>query len=95
MKKRYSQNPADTSLFVCDNRSEDYDTPENLVLKRLISIIYETIDQAEEYIKQEYGWAQDTWRGEEELIDELKQIVERNVHVRRIRSPRHTNQQRE
>ncbi|MFC6722363.1 MULTISPECIES: hypothetical protein [Halobacteriales] len=87
MKKRYSQNPADTSLFVCDNRSEDYDTPENLVLKRLISIIYETIDQAEEYIKQEYGWAQDTWRGEEELIDELKQIVERNVHVRRIRSP--------
>jgi len=36
MKKRYSQNPADTSLFVCDNRSEDYDTPENLVLKRLI-----------------------------------------------------------
>lgn len=87
MKKRYSQNPSDNSLFVCDNRSEDYDTPENLVLKRLISIIYETIDQAEEYIKQEYSWAQDTWRGEEELIDELKQIVERNVHVRRIRSP--------
>lgn len=87
MKKRYSQNPSDSSLFVCDNRSEDYDTPENLVLKRLISIIYETIGQAEEYIKQEYAWAQDTWRGEEELIDELKQIVERNVHVRRIRSP--------
>ena len=88
MKKRYSQNPSDSSLFVCDNRSEDYDTPENLVLKRLISIIYQTIDQTEEYIKQEYTWAQDTWRGEEELIDELKQIVERNVHVRRIRSPK-------
>lgn len=87
MKKRYSQNPSDSSLFVCDNRSKDYDTPENLVLKRLISIIYETIEQAEEYIKQQYSWAKDTWRGEEKLIDKLKRIVERNVHVRRIRSP--------
>ncbi len=87
MKKRYSQNPSDSSLFVCDNRSEDYDTPENLVLKRLISSIYNTIDQAEEYIKQQYTWAKDTWRGEEDLIDELKRIVDRNVHVRRIRSP--------
>ncbi|MFA9516926.1 hypothetical protein ACERIT_06870 [Halopenitus sp. H-Gu1] len=87
MKKRYSQNPSDSSLFVCDNRSEDYDTPENIVLKQVISVVYETIEQAEQYIKQKYGWAQDTWRGEDELIDELKRIVERNVHVRRIRSP--------
>lgn len=87
MKKRYSQNPSDSSLFVCDNRSEDYDTPENIVLKQVISVVYETIEQAEQYIKQRYGWAQDTWRGEDELIDELKRIVERNVHVRRIRSP--------
>lgn len=87
MKKRYSQNPSDSSLFVCDNRSEDYDTPENIVLKQVISVVYETIEQAEKYIKQKYGWAQDTWRGEDELIDELKRIVERNVHVRRIRSP--------
>lgn len=87
VKKRYSQNPTDSSLFVCDNRSEDYDTQENLVLKRLISIVYKTIEQAEEYIKQQYSWAKDTWRGEEELIDDLKRIVERNVHVRRIRSP--------
>lgn len=87
MKKRYSQNPSDSSIFVCDNRSEDYDTPENIVLKQVISVVYRTSEQAEEYIKQKYGWAQDTWRGEDELIDELKRIVERNVHVRRIRSP--------
>jgi len=87
VKKRYTQNPSDPSLFVCDNRSENYDTPENLVLKRLISVIYETIDQAEDYITQKYTWAQETWQGEDELIEELKQIVERNVHVRRIRSP--------
>lgn len=87
VKKRYSQNPSDPSLFVCDNRSEDYDTPENIVLKRLISVIYETIDQAEDYIKKRYEWAQETWQGEDELIEELKQIVERNVHVRRIRKP--------
>jgi len=87
VKKRYSQNPRDNSLFVCDNRSEDYDIPENVVLKRLISVIYSTIDQSNGYLKSEYDWASNTWKGEEELIDELERIVERNVHVKRIRSP--------
>jgi len=87
VKKRYSQNPRDNSLFVCDNRSEDYDISENVVLKRLISVIYSTIDQSNGYLKSEYNWASNTWRGEEELIDELERIVERNVHVKRIRDP--------
>lgn len=87
IKKRHSQNPNDTSLFVCDNRSEDYDIPENIVLKRLLSVIYTTLRESEEYLRGEYEWVKETWRGNEELINELNQIVERNVHVRRIREP--------
>ena len=87
IKQRYSQNPQDTALFVCDNRSEDYDIPENIVLKRLLSVIHSTINQSEEYLKEEYDWVRDTWRGEEALINELQRVVERNVHVRRIRDP--------
>jgi hypothetical protein len=87
IKERYSRNPDDGSLFVCDNRSEDYDIAENVVLKRLLSVIHETLREAEDYLRGEYEWVRETWRGNEDLIDELNRIVERNVHVRRIREP--------
>ncbi|MFP9193725.1 hypothetical protein ACLI4Q_19080 [Natrialbaceae archaeon A-CW1-1] len=87
IKKRHSQYPRDNSIFVCDNRSVNYDIPENLVLKRLISIIHRTTREAEEYLRADYDWVSETWKGSENLIDELQRIVERNVHVRRIRDP--------
>jgi hypothetical protein len=87
IKTRYSQNPGDTSLFVCENRSEDYDIAENLVLKQLLSVIYTTLKQADDYLREDYQWVQDTWQGNEDLVSELQRIVERNVHVRRIRAP--------
>lgn len=87
VKKRYSEHPRDRSIFVCDNRSENYDIPENLVLKKLISVVHRTTREAEEYLRQNYDWVTDTWKENGELIDELQRIVERNVHVRRIREP--------
>ena len=87
IEKRYSNYPRDRSLFVCDNRSEDYDIPENVVLKRLVSVIHTTIQEAEEYLRGEYEWVSETWKDNENLIDDLQRIVERNVHVRRIRDP--------
>ncbi|WP_254522646.1 hypothetical protein [Natrinema caseinilyticum] len=87
LKKRYAEHPRDSSIFVCDNRSENYDIPENLVLKQLISVIHRTIRESEEYLRGDYDWVSETWRGNEDLIDELQRIIERNVHVRRIREP--------
>ncbi|SFC51134.1 hypothetical protein SAMN05444422_109158 [Halobiforma haloterrestris] len=87
IKKRYAEHPRDRSLYVCENRSEDYDIPENIVLKRLISVVHETIREAAEYLRGDYEWVTETWKGSDELIDELQRIVERNVHVRRIREP--------
>lgn len=87
IKKRYSQNPTDRSLFVCENRSEDYDIAENIVLKKLLSIIYTTLREAEEYLREGYDWVEDTWKANENLIGDLQRIFERNVHVRRIREP--------
>jgi len=87
VKKRYTESPRDGSLFVCRNRTEDYDIPENIVLKHLLSVIHTTVKEAETYLRGEYEWVQETWKGDEDLIDDLKRIVERNVHVRRIREP--------
>jgi len=87
VKARYSTNPNDRSLFITENRSEDYDIPENIVLKRLLSIIYTTLRDADEYLKGNYDWVTDRWQANTDLIDELQLTVERNVHVRRIRDP--------
>jgi hypothetical protein len=87
VKARYSTNPNDRSLFVTENRSEDYDIPENIVLKRLLSIIYTTLRDADEYLKGNYDWVTDRWQANTDLIDQVQRTVERNVHVRRIRDP--------
>ena len=85
IKQRYSRNPSDRSTFVCENRTENYDTAENLVFKRLVAIIHETLREADDYLRQDYEWVNDRWNSP--LIDELQRIVEQNVHVRRIRDP--------
>ena len=47
-RERYARNPQDTALFVQENRSENYDTDENVVLKQLLSIIYNTLNECNE-----------------------------------------------
>ena len=86
IKHRYSQNPRDSSLFVCDNRTLDYDTGENLVLKRVLAVVHSTLREADTYLHQNYDWVESRWN--EQLVDQLKRIFERNVHVRRIRDPK-------
>lgn len=87
IRKRHSTNPRDTSLFVCRNRSESYDTDENVVLKKLLSIIYTALKDCEEYLRREYEWVTDRWHENLELVDTMMELFERNVHVTRIRDP--------
>lgn len=87
LKKRYSTNPGDRSLFVCDDRSENYDIPENIVLKRLLSVIYQTLEDCEEYLRSDYDWVTDRWSENLELVDTMHRVFERNVHVKRIKEP--------
>jgi hypothetical protein len=54
--------------------------PENLVLKKLLGVIYETITADIEQI--DYRWRTERW--DESLIEDMKRVFERNVHVNRI-----------
>lgn len=87
IKRRHSRNPGDTSLFVCENRSENYDIDENVVLKRLLALIHSTIDECEEYLSRDYEWVTERWRESDDLIETMREVFERNVHVTRIREP--------
>lgn len=87
VRSRYARNPHDRSLFVCEDRSEVYDVDENIVLKQLLSVIYHTLVDSEQYLKAEYEWVTDRWRENLELVDVMMDIFDRNVHVTRIRDP--------
>lgn len=87
IKRRHSRNPNDTSLFVCENRFENYDIDENIVLKRLLALIHSTIEECEEYLSQDYEWVSESWRESEDLVETMRNLFERNVHVTRIRDP--------
>jgi len=87
VRERYSRNPKDRSLFVCENRAENYDTDENVVLKRLLALIYETLEDCAHLFDREYDWVTDRWREQRDLVDVLRNVFERNVHVSRIRDP--------
>jgi len=86
-RERYSKSPGDRTLFVCENRSENYDIDENVVLKRLLSVVYDTLIECGEYLNEDYEWVTDRWQENLELMEVMTDIVERNVHVTRIRSP--------
>jgi len=87
IQKRYSENPGDRSLFVTENRTEHYDIDENIVLKKLLSVIYHTLQEAREYLEKDYAWVNERWRKNRDLIEDMERIFERDVHVKRIRKP--------
>lgn len=87
VQERYSRNPGNNALFVCEHRSESYDIDENLVLKKLLSLIYETLSECAVYFERDYEWVTERWKDNSELVEQMQRIFERNVHVRRIRSP--------
>lgn len=80
-KLRNSQSYGDRTLFVCETPYSEYDIPENLVLKQLVSVIYETV--TDDIARIDYAWRTERW--DDTLINELTRVVERNVHINRIR----------
>lgn len=86
-QERYSKNPQDGSIFVCDNRTENYDIDENIVLKRILGLIYETLSECERYLEQDYAWVNDRWKQGADLVETMREVFRRNVHLIRIRDP--------
>lgn len=87
VKERYSRNPNDRSMFVCESRSENYDTDQNVVLKRLLAVVHQTLTDCAELFEHGYDWVTERWQENLELVDQLRNVFERNVHVTRIRQP--------
>jgi hypothetical protein len=74
----------DPQIFICENRARNIDAPENIVLKSLLGIINEIIQElnfAEEY---KYNWFKE-WFDEKQLNRLLKDVFLKNVYLKRIK----------
>lgn len=86
---RYAQNYKDRSLFVRADPEKEYNIPENLLLKRFLTILYKSVEEIlEEYLGKGYEWVTEWEEQEREkgLAHQLKRIFERNVHLSRIKA---------
>lgn len=91
LKERHSRCINDTSFFICSNPQINYNLPENLLLKKTLTIIYETLTEYEEtFLNENYSWIKDTWGksegNSEDLILSLKELIEKNIHINRIKA---------
>jgi hypothetical protein len=79
-KTRYSQNHKDKSVFVTQNPDIEYNIPENLVLKKVLGIMYRVVTKEVEEIQ--HDWRTKFW--DEEEITSIREIFQRNVNIDRI-----------
>jgi len=92
IKSRYKTNPRDKSKFVISRTEQNYNTTENIILKKLLSIINNIVFQLlDNVIEKQYEWVEDWWQDEESLRETVKKIYHRNIYMRRIEIETDTN----
>jgi hypothetical protein len=70
--------------FVCDRIERDYDIPENIILKKTISIIHDIIEfDLKEAIESQYSWL-NKWIKEEQLRSVITSLFLKNIYLKRI-----------
>jgi len=84
---RQQTSSQDDSLFVCQNPSKNYNVPENLVLKKVLAEIYSVLEnELKTPIEERYEWLKKL-KENPDLVNYLKEIYRKNVHIDRIKSP--------
>lgn len=81
-KLRHTESYGDRTLFACETPYEEYDTPENLVLKKLLWLVHRTTSR--ELERFNYDWRREQWSADD--IREFDLLYSRNVHINRIRN---------
>ncbi|WP_227355752.1 hypothetical protein [Haladaptatus salinisoli] len=80
MKLRSTTSYGDRSVFACETPGVAYDIPENRVLKKLLSVIEQTLSR--DLTQTDHEWRIQRW--DESLIDEFQRLFAQNVHLNRI-----------
>ena len=86
IKERCKCNYGTSTLFVCNQSEKNYNISENIVLKRLLSVIHSIIfEELEPAIDKDYKWI-GSWTEQKKLKTALKEVFLRNIYIKRITS---------
>ncbi|UTF55589.1 hypothetical protein [Natronosalvus rutilus] len=96
VKRRARVGRLDEPIFVCDRPKVHYDIDENLVLKRLLSVVYDTVTEDLAYARNNpngYEWLEawvqsdfsPTGRKQESTADMFDRIYQKNIYLQRIK----------
>ena len=80
IRQRYSEHLGDKSRFVTRSPTTEYQLPQNVLMKVLLSIIAETARS--ELLEIDYPWRRDRW--DDGNIQSFLRQYDRNVHLSRI-----------
>jgi len=84
ISERFKRNPKEKTSFVCEKKEKNYNIAENLVLKRLLQIIYTIVyNDLNVAFEKQYKWLKE-WIDEKELKVTLSKLFLRNVYLKRI-----------
>lgn len=89
IRDRYENNPHDTTRFVTRSPQTKYQIPENILLKKLLSIVANTA--RDELLAIDQTWRRELWDDGE--IESYLRLVDRNVHLNRIEATERTSLQ--
>jgi hypothetical protein len=84
---RISEAAGDRTWFACKTPYTEYDIPENLVMKKLLSVIHSTVQ--DDISNIDYEWRRDAWPTDR--ITMFDRIYARNVHLNRMRDGNEIN----
>jgi hypothetical protein len=86
IKERFKCNYGSSTLFVCDQTEKNYNISENIVLKRLLSVIHSIVfEELKPAIDKDYKWI-GSWTEQKKLKTALKEVFLRNIYIKRITS---------
>lgn len=80
IQNRYNINPKDKSIFVCNENIKNYNTKENIVLKKCLQIIYNLFQDCNINRYFKYEWFKDG----QELRKCIEDIYRKNIYLNRI-----------
>ena len=81
LKKRVEHNPKDKTVFSINESIRSYNTPENLLLKELLGILYKVLFK-DNYIK---GFENREWFMEwQELKNHVFHVYKKNIYLQRV-----------
>jgi len=86
--ERSKRNYRDKSLFICNDPKIDFNIPENIVLKILLTQIYSIlIDDLRDYKKSDYNYKWfSKWNEKKDLIQSFFKFYQNNIYLNRIKA---------